>query len=757
MKKLTINYKLILKYILYFLLFLLLSNATTFSNFRPFSLGLFVALAYTKQNIVLASIMYICSNFIVDFSVESAVMSVVPSLIILGAYFVHGKLKYPISMLYINIYAFVSSMVIFAFVTTDNMINALVSILLGAVFTYCACIVANLVLIRGLKYRINSDEIMAGGVFFAVIGLALYSARIYEFNFYFLVAPFLILLTTYFSSSFTLGLSAVLGLGVTLNTGNILFVATTILWGLVVCIFRKIPYFSGVGIILIDLLVGLYFSSYPTYSFYNIIGLCLAVVLFILLPKKVRRFLTTNFCIESDGIATKNIVNRSRMDVSNKLEFISNVFMDMHYILDSSYKQERTIEEKSKLISKQFTGRMCKNCQKREECEHMLEDDTSALFDKMIYSCLKRGKATILDIPPFVASRCGSVDLILKNINKEIQNYIKREEIEHIQNKNTKTLSDQMKSMSDILNEVGNDISKTVKFDQNNEQKIIDELLMHNVVCYEAIVYQNKEKTEVSLVVREEDINKKILTKIVSKLLKKRMIIKMNSVKNIGQKCALELIEQPNFDVVFGECGVTREDNLVSGDSDLVRRISDDKVIIALSDGMGSGEKANEKSLTTLAMIESFYKAGFNSEVILSMVNKLLTLTSDDDYATLDMVIIDLISGRADFIKMGATDSFIKHNKQFEVVSGSCVPIGIMDDINVNVDSKKLVSGDIVAIVSDGVSDVVDNDRLIELVEEAKTNNPQTIADIITKEAIRVGATDDVSTVVARLFNKVAS
>ena len=756
MKKLTINYKILLKYIFYFMMLLLFVNARTYSNFKPFGLGIFVSLVYCKQNIVALALMYVASSLIVEFSIRSLVISIVPSIIILFAYFIHSKLKYPISMFYINIYSFVSSLVIFAFVTLDNMIGALISILLGAVFTYCSCIVGNFVLIRGLKYRINSDEMFAACVFFSVLGLSLYSAQIYEFNFYFLVAPFLILISSYFNGFTTLILSSVLGVGATICTGNILFIATTILWGLVVCTFRKIPYFSAVGIILVDLLIGLYFNSYPNYTFYNIIAVCVAVILFVLLPKKLRRILTTNFCIKGDGIATKNIVNRSRLDVSNKLNFISNVFMDMHIILNDSYKAERTLEEKSKVISTGFTGRMCKNCPKIKECQNMLEGDTSELFDKMIYSCLKRGKATILDIPPFVASRCGSVDLIIKNINKEMQNYLKREEIERIQNKNTLTLSDQMKSMSDILKDVGNDISKTVKFDQNNEQKIIDELLIHNVVCHEAIVYQNKEKIEVSLVVREEDVSKKILTKIISKILKKTMIIKMNSIKKFDGKCALELIEQPNFDVVYGESAINRNGNVVSGDSELIRRISDDKIIIALSDGMGSGKKANEKSLTTLEMIESFYKAGFNSEVILSMVNKLLTLTSDDDYATLDMVIVDLITGRADFIKMGATDGIIKHGKEYEVISGSCLPIGIMDDIKVNVDSKKLFRNDILVIVSDGVSDVVTNDRLTEVIELSKTNNPQTIAEHITKEALRVGATDDVSVVVARLFNKVS-
>lgn len=756
MKKIKLNYKVIAKYAVYFILFLLLSYGKTFNGYKPFALGLFVGLAYSKQNLLVTAAMYVISGIVFSPTIASTVICVTPCLIICGAYWLHNKFKYPINMTYINIYAFLSSLVLFAFVGSEQLIDAAISLVLGQIFTYCSVIFCYALLIRGLKYRFNIDELASGAVMLAVLALSLYSAGFYGYNLFFTIAPFIVLLSAYFSSGSSLGVAAIMGMGVTLATGEISFVATCVVWGLVVSLFKRLPYFAAIGLLLSDIMLGMYFDAYPVYTVMNIVAVSAGVLLFILLPKSVRRYITGNFGYVQGGVASKNIVNRNRTDVSNKLSFISNVFYDMNYILKNNYKQEKSLEEKSKIIAKDITAKMCVKCARYEECKKALNGDTCQIYDKMVYSCLKRGKATILDIPPFIASRCGNMDILLKNVTRDIESYNIRNDMEIAEGRATLTMAEQMKGMSDILTNISNDISKSVRFDQNSEQQIIDELLYHNVICTEAIVYTSKEKCEVSLVVREGDAAKKIIPKVISKILKKKMIVKMNSVKKVRNACCMELVECPGFDIVYGETGKNRADNAVSGDSAIVQKISDDKVIIALCDGMGSGTEANIKSRTALEMIESFYQAGFSNEIILSMVNKLLSLSSDEDYTTLDMCVVDLLTGRADFIKMGASDGIIKHKDNCEIVSGSGLPIGILDDVKINVESRSLVSGDMVVVVSDGVSDILDNETLIELVETSNTVNPQSLSEIIAGYAIERGAKDDVSAVVARIFNKVA-
>ena len=47
-------------------------------------------------------------------------------------------------------------------------------------------------------------------------------------------------------------------------------------------------------------------------------------------------------------------------------------------------------------------------------------------------------------------------------------------------------------------------------------------------------------------------------------------------------------------------------------------KINEGKILVALSDGMGSGISAENTSSAAISLIESFYKAGLKSELILS-------------------------------------------------------------------------------------------------------------------------------------------
>ena len=61
-----------------------------------------------------------------------------------------------------------------------------------------------------------------------------------------------------------------------------------------------------------------------------------------------------------------------------------------------------------------------------------------------------------------------------------------------------------------------------------------------------------------------------------------------------------------------------------------------------------------------------------------------------------------------------------------------------------------------VVVVSDGITDVLGQETLYDLVQNSATNNPQILADEITNLAYQKGATDDATAVVVRLYGKVA-
>lgn len=173
---------------------------------------------------------------------------------------------------------------------------------------------------------------------------------------------------------------------------------------------------------------------------------------------------------------------------------------------------------------------------------------------------------------------------------------------------------------------------------------------------------------------------------------------------------------------------------------------------------MGSGEKASQTSATAISLVETFYKANLPSETVLSTVNKILSFNNEDNFTALDVGVIDLFSGGADFIKIGSPYSFVITRDAVKIVEGSSLPLGILDELHPTVCKTKLNSGDVVVFVSDGISDAFGSSSdLIDFLSTQRALNPKTLADNILEKALALDggvAKDDMTAFCVRIFEK---
>ena len=87
--------------------------------------------------------------------------------------------------------------------------------------------------------------------------------------------------------------------------------------------------------------------------------------------------------------------------------------------------------------------------------------------------------------------------------------------------------------------------------------------------------------------------------------------------------------------------------------------------MIAISDGMGSGEKAKKSSTTVIQMLKRLLTTGFDNEVSIGLINSAVNLNSNEEtYATIDISIVDLNNGNIEFVKNGACPTYIKNKKK---------------------------------------------------------------------------------------------
>lgn len=207
----------------------------------------------------------------------------------------------------------------------------------------------------------------------------------------------------------------------------------------------------------------------------------------------------------------------------------------------------------------------------------------------------------------------------------------------------------------------------------------------------------------------------------------------------------------------------TKNKSEIAGDNNLEVKLEDGKYMLALSDGMGSGVRANKSSKTVIDMLKRLLTNGFDKETSIGLINSSINLNSNEEtYATIDISIVDLENGNVEFIKNGACPTFVKTKRNVDVVKSISFPAGMLDEIDLVVYDKDLKENDIMVMCSDGILESnteYENKEiwLKNMLENIETDDIEKIANIIIGEAIDNGlgiAKDDMTVIVAKLCRK---
>lgn len=215
------------------------------------------------------------------------------------------------------------------------------------------------------------------------------------------------------------------------------------------------------------------------------------------------------------------------------------------------------------------------------------------------------------------------------------------------------------------------------------------------------------------------------------------------------------------FSVEIGVAQVARNGQSVSGDSYAVLPLKDARQAILLSDGMGSGKEARRASRSTVKLMEHLLGAGFRREIAISTINTLLRLRFPaENFATLDLALLDLQSGEIDLYKLGAPPSFLKSGDMIRIVGSGSLPVGILEDIIPEEKQIRAFDGGILVMVTDGILGNSANQKeswLVGTLKKIRHDHPQIIADRLIEEACQRcrGEVEDDLTVLVGCVKKI--
>lgn len=752
---------LIIKFLCFTILFFILSRANIYGEIFPFAFPMLFALAWANQKVYLLAPAYIIGHLINYHAFPDIINALVTVLFLLVPYYIHLVLKKPMKKYELFIFSLFSqvSYITFGILNGISMVAIIGTVLGGLAFLYGCLVIFEPLIIRGFSYKLTAVEMTCGAVILMAISAGLVSFDIYGFSLLKLFVSFGLLVLAHVSTStLTLIFSGVMGLGSMLPSNNPIFVAPFLIWSLAVLIFRgQNKVFLPLALLAGEMLITFYFNLYYGFSVAEILPTIISSVAFLVLPKNFLKQLSSLFTASNERLAVKNVVNRNRELLGRRLSCLSEVFCDMNEVFKKLIKSQMSEEEVKDMLYEEVKDTICKGCPEQKHCHRTFCEDTKKIFKELITISFERGKITILDFPSYLSSRCGRVTHLISEINTLTNQYKSYSTLVGNVDTSKRLISDQLSGISSIMKNLADEVDSLVSFDTSRETKIIDELSSNNIICTDAVIYEKDARsTLASLVVREEDTGKLKLPQVVSKVCGGKMAIyDVHPTEKVGL-VNVNLKSAPMFDCVFGIASQPKSGSNISGDSHSIERLDGDKFMFAICDGMGSGQEAGEKSQTAVGLVENFYKAGFDNEIILSSVNKLLNLEKDDIFSTIDIVVIDLKNGIADFVKMGSASSYIRGQDECKIIECSSLPIGILQDVNTVTKKVVLNEKDMIVLCSDGINDAFGSDsQFRDFLLTIKSVNPQEVADKILERALANNngyAVDDMTCLVVKIF-----
>ena len=216
----------------------------------------------------------------------------------------------------------------------------------------------------------------------------------------------------------------------------------------------------------------------------------------------------------------------------------------------------------------------------------------------------------------------------------------------------------------------------------------------------------------------------------------------------------LRFVRRPRLWVRRGVCCASGEAGEPCGDSHLCCLLDDERLLVLICDGMGSGEAARRESAVAVRLLGRLLRVGAASGLAIETVNALLVNRCGEEmFATVDMLIINLNTGEAELVKLAACPTLILRDGALRRAEGGRLPLGILEKVQPGSFRTRLLPGDVLLMASDGVMDAAGEEALERLMrrEDRDMTRLARLALATAERACEGGRRDDMTAVCLRV------
>ncbi|PKR77513.1 stage II sporulation protein E [Halalkalibacillus sediminis] len=459
-------------------------------------------------------------------------------------------------------------------------------------------------------------------------------------------------------------------------------------------------------------------------------------------------------------------IQRVRNATAERVERFSEMFQVLSHSFDYFNQEGKQLEtsEVDEYLSR-VTEKTCQTCLKKHSCWVNNFDRTYPVLQQTMQAIEQNDSSGANLQASKLKKFCVKSEQVMDQMRYELSYYQANKRLKEQVKESRKFVSEQLNGVSEVMNNFAKEMLKERQEHDWHEAEVRKMLNGLSIEIEHLEIYSiDKGNVDIEMTLYFQHYHgeaEKIIAPMLSDLLSEIIQVEYENPKDQrGGSRTFIFSSIKRYQLTTGVAHAAKNGNFLSGDSYLMLELGKSRFALAISDGMGNGERAYLESSDTLRLLKQILQSGIHEQVAIQSINSILSLrTSDEIYATLDLTIIDLQQPYANFLKIGATVSYIVRPGGVYTVESSNLPIGILDEFDVDPVHQPVKDGDIIVMLSDGIletANTIENREvwLKRKLREMETDHPQEIADLILEEAIRSNngeITDDMTVLVAKI------
>ncbi|ASN03725.1 stage II sporulation protein E [Virgibacillus necropolis] len=523
----------------------------------------------------------------------------------------------------------------------------------------------------------------------------------------------------------------------------------------------------SIGLFVGTFLVGIYGDSANLLP--SILESSIAILLFFLTPaswfKKLSRYIpgTDEYTNEQEQYLQKvrNVTAKRVEQFSDVFEALSKSFQTVEY---SPAEQDADYKRETDYFLSQVTEKTCQGCFMKNRCWQQQFDKSYSLMEGLKNDLVEEREPSPRDMRAF-ENHCVKSKKVMDVMKEELTLFEANRRLQKQVSESKRFVAEQLQGVSEVMDDFAKEILKERHHHEQQEMQIVQGLEQMGIDIEKLDIFSlDKGNIDIEMMVNLYEYRgegAKLIAPMLSDIMNEVVVVKQEDISPFPNgSCFIVFGSAKEYVVETGVSHAAKGGGVISGDSHTTIELGTGKYAMAISDGMGNGERAHEESVETLRLLQQILQTGIPEKVAIKSINSILSLRSTDEmFATLDLAVINLHNAAVRFLKIGSTPSFIKRGDEMIKVEGSNLPMGIIQEFDVDIVKEQLMADDLLIMMSDGIFEGPKHVENVDVwlkrkIREMKTVDPQEVADLLLEEVVRTRSgeiADDMTVMVAKI------